>query len=69
MLFDFIDLSLHLDSVTVVIGDVRVVLGIRVRLFHFGFTLLISHFSEARAYFFITGLCGKFGSRSSFIVK
>lgn len=59
MLFDFIDLSLHLDSVTVVIGDVRVVLGIRVRLFHFSFAVLISHFSKARAYFFITGLWGK----------
>ena len=69
MLFDFIDLSLHLDSVTVVIRDVRVVLGIRVRPFHLSFTVLISDFSEARAYLFITSLFDKFGSRSSFLVK
>ena len=68
MLFDFIDLSLHLDSVTVVIGDVRVVLGIRIRLLNLCLTVLISHFSKARAYFIFTGLCGKFGGRTVFLV-
>lgn len=43
MLLDFIDLALHLDSVTVVIGDTRIVLCVFVSFLHLRLSCLVSH--------------------------
>ena len=50
MLLDFIDLALHLDSVTVAIGDTRIILCVCVGLFHLRLSRLVRHVDQTRAY-------------------
>ena len=57
MLSDFIDLSLHLDSVTVVVIDARIILGVRIGVLDLLLACLIIGGGDTRAYPVFAALC------------
>ena len=57
MLSDFIDLSLHLDSVTVVVIDARIILGVRIGFLDLLLACLIISGSDTRANPIFAALC------------
>ena len=57
MLSNFIDLSLHLDSVTVVVIDARIILGVRISFLDLLLACLIIDSSDTRANPVFAALC------------
>ena len=57
MLSDFIDLPLHLDSVTVVVIDARIILGVSIGFLDLLLACLIIDRSDTRANPVFTALC------------